>query len=299
MTPTSNPSASIHQRILNKAAAEQRPFNELLQYYAIERFLFRLGQSPYKKQFILKGALVFLAWQVPLTRPTRDIDFLGFTENSIDNLVRIIRQVCSLSLESDGIVFVPDSVKGEMIKENADYHGIRIEFLGFLGKAKVNMRLDVGFADVVTPAARELELPTIFETSSKPCIWAYPPETVVAEKFQAMVALGMVNSRMKDFYDLWYLTDSLEFDLGTLQEAVMNTFRERKTSLPKEAPDALRSGFAALKQTQWVGFLKKNRITGAPTDFILVIERLKKFFDPIIQSDGPRLVGWYPNVGWR
>ncbi len=212
-----NSAASIHQRLLNKASAESKPFNELLQYYANERFLFRVSESPHGKRFVLKGALVFLAWQVPLTRSTRDMDFLGFTDNSVVNLVQIVREICSQPVEPDGIVFDSSTVQGESITDEADYPGVRINFLGFLGKAKIHMRLDVGFADVVTPSPIELELPTILDKMSKPCLRIYPPETVIAEKFQAMIALGMINSRMKDFYDIWFMAKSMEFDIRNIE----------------------------------------------------------------------------------
>jgi hypothetical protein len=270
MTAASNLSASIHQKLLNKATAEQRPFNELLQYYTIERFLYRLGSSPYSQRFVLKGALVFLAWQAPLTRPTRDIDFLGFTENSVENLVQIVREICDLAVEPDGLSFDPKSMEGEIIKEDADYQGIRVKFLGYLGNARINMRLDVGFADIVTPAPNEMEIPTILDGLNKPCIRAYPPETVIAEKFQAMVVLGTVNSRMKDFFDLWYMARSMEFEMGLLREAIENTFRQRNTLLPDKMPNALIEKFASQKQVQWTAFLRKSQIADAPPNLVRI-----------------------------
>lgn len=295
----SNNAASIHQRILNKAVAQNRPFNELLQYYAMERFLYRLGKSPHCKNFVLKGALVFLAWQAPLTRPTRDIDFLGYTNNSVSNLVRIVQEVCSQPVEGDGMVFGPESVQGEVIKEEADYQGVRISFLGLLGKAKIHMRLDVGFADIVTPSADEFELPTILDQMSKPCIRAYPPETVIAEKFQAIVALGMINSRIKDFYDLWFMARSMEFDFLLLREAVVNTFDRRKTIIPKETPIAFASVFADQKQVLWVGFLKKNQIVDAPQSLGDAIRVLKEFLDPVVRPSDKKFSHWSFETGWR
>ncbi len=297
MTPINN-AVSIHQRILNKAAAEHRPFNELLQYYAIERFLYRLGESPHCNQFVLKGALVFLAWQAPLTRPTRDMDFLGYTNNSVDHLVQIVQEVCTQPVEADGMVFDPTSAQGEIIKEEADYQGVRVSFLGFLGKAKIPMRLDVGFADIVTPDPNELELPTILENMSKPCIRAYPPETVIAEKFQAMVALGTINSRMKDFYDIWFMAEYMEFDFQLLREAVLNTFNRRKTALPKETPTAFSDEFASEKQVQWAGFLRKNLIENAPKDMMEIVELIKLFLDPVIYPPENPPTHWSTEAGW-
>ena len=298
MTPVSNIAASIHQRLLNKAMAERRPFNELLQYYAIERFLFRLGQSPYGKQFVLKGALVFLAWQVRLTRPTRDMDFLGFTENSIENLVHIVQEICTQTFDGDGIIFDPQTVEGAVIKEDAEYSGVRVAFLGYLGKAKINMRLDVGFADVVTPHPNEIEFQTILEGSSKPCIRAYPPETVIAEKFQAMVDLGMANSRLKDFYDLWFMASTMEFDFGLLMEAITSTFNNRGTPLPESTSPALTEEFAVQKQIQWVSFLKKSQIVDAPTSLYDVIQGLTRFFTPLVNPNREVFRHWSPTAGW-
>jgi hypothetical protein len=297
VTPINN-AASIHQRILNKAAVEHKPFNELLQYYAIERFLYRLGESPHCNQFVLKGALVFLAWQATLTRPTRDIDFLGYTNNSIDNLIRIVQEVCNQPVDADGLIFDPASVHGEIIKEEGDYQGVRITFLGFLGKAQIHMRLDVGFADVVTPDPDELEFPTTLDNMSKPCIRAYPPETVIAEKFQAMVALGMINSRMKDFYDIWFMAETMEFDFHLLSEAVLNTFNRRKTAIPKEIPTAFTDEFASKKQVQWAGFLRKNQIEDAPKDMMKIVYLIKIFLDPVIYPLETPPAHWSTKAGW-
>jgi hypothetical protein len=298
MNPINN-AASIHQRILNKAAAEHRPFNELLQYYAIERFLYRLGESPHCKQFVLKGALVFLAWQVPFTRPTRDMDFLGYTNNSVDHLIQIVQEVCTQAVEPDGMVFDPGSIQGEIIKEEADYQGVHISFLGLLGKAQIHMRLDVGFADVVTPSPDELELPTIFDQMSKPCICAYPPETIIAEKFQAMIALGMINSRMKDFYDIWFMAQSMEFNLHLLRQAILNTFNQRKTTIPQETPTSFTNEFADQKQVLWAIFMKKSQIEDAPKSLVDAIQVLKEFFDPIIYPTGEKYSHWSPQFGWK
>jgi len=294
-----NNAASVHQRILHKASAEHKPFNELLQYYAIERFLYRLGESPHCNQFVLKGALVFLAWRAPLTRPTRDIDFLGYTSNSVDNLVQIVQDVCVQPVETDGMIFDSTSVQGEIIKEEADYQGVRVSFLGFLGNAQIHMRLDIGFADVVTPSPGELELPTILENMSKPCIRAYPPETVIAEKFQAMIVLGMINSRMKDFYDIWFMAQSMEFDFHLLREAVLNTLNRRKTDIPKETPTAFANEFADQKQVLWAVFLKKNQIEDAPKSLVDTIQVLKVFLGPIISPTEKRVSHWFPQVGWK
>jgi len=292
-------SASFHQRILNKASTSHRPFNELLKYYANERFLYRVSQSPYCRQFVLKGAFVLLAWQIPLTRPTRDLDFLGFTENSVENLVQIVQEICNQPVDPDGMRFDPGTVVGQVINAGVDYPGVRINFRGFLGRAVVHMRLDVGFADTVTPSPGEMELPTILVGMKKPCIRAYPPETVIAEKFHAMVSRGQVNSRMKDYYDLWYVAMTMEFDLHQLKTALHNTFTQRKTPIPAEIPAALSSDFSIQKQPMWTGFRRKNLLSLAPENLSDVVDLLATFFTPLISNIDPSITRWISGMGWE
>jgi hypothetical protein len=226
------------------------------------------------------------------------MDFLGFTENSVENLVQIVHEICDQDVEPDGLSFDLKSVEGEIIKEDAEYQGVRVKWLGYLGKARINLRLDVGFGDIVTPAPKEVEIPTVLADMEKPRICAYPPETVIAEKYQAMIALGTVNSRMKDFFDLWYISNSMEFKMSLLREAIGNTFKQRNTSLPEVMPIALTSEFAAQKQIQWAAFLSKSQIVDTPTSFISVTERLITFFDPIIRSGNLSDQRWSPISGW-
>jgi predicted nucleotidyltransferase component of viral defense system len=176
----------------------------VLQYYVIERFLYRLSQSRYRHKFLLKGALIFLAWGMTQYRPTRDIDLLGYTSNDIGKLVGIIQEICSLPVPEDGLIFEPQSVQGERITEDADYEGVRVRFQAHVGSSRLHLQIDVGFADVVSPEPQSLNYPTLLSMPA-PELRGYPPESVVAEKLQAMVFLGTINSRMKDFYDLWML----------------------------------------------------------------------------------------------
>ncbi|MCK5850990.1 MAG: nucleotidyl transferase AbiEii/AbiGii toxin family protein [Kiritimatiellae bacterium] len=298
MTSLTNMSASVHQRLLNRANSEKRTFNELLQYYSMERFLYRLGQSKHSEQFVLKGAIVFLVWQVPLSRPTRDIDFLGYTENSVENLEQIVKSICEQSVEIDGIEFDVDTIQGLIIKEGAEYHGVRITFLAFLGNARVHMQLDVGFADIITPPPIQTEMPTLLDEFNKPFVRVYPPETVVAEKFQTMVDLGMFNSRIKDFYDLWFITRTMIFNYSLLHEAIENTFFHRNTPIPIDTPPALTKEFANQKQVQWEAFLKKNQLTDAPTDIRHVQNLLFEFFKPLIFPSEIHYTQWSSTHGW-
>jgi predicted nucleotidyltransferase component of viral defense system len=208
---TSNLGASVRQRLLNLARSQERPFQELLQYYAMERFLYRLSKSRHAETFILKGALLLAAWQAPLSRVTKDIDLLGRTGNELEHIRALFAQLCEIECEADGIKFDSESVKAVRIKEDADYEGVRVQFRAALSGALIPMQIDIGFGDVVNPGVTKIEYPTLLEFTP-PVLRAYPKETVVAEKLEAVTALEMLNSRMKDFFDLWALSRMYGFD---------------------------------------------------------------------------------------
>jgi len=292
-----NVSASIHQRLLNKSIAEKKVFNEILQYYAIERFLYRLSKSSYREKFILKGSFVFLAWQVPLTRPTKDMDFLGFTDNSVQNLIQIVNEICQTTVEGDGLYFDIDSIRGQIIKEEAEYQGVRILFLSYLGNAKIHMRLDVGFSDIVTPEPGYETIPPILSGMTAASMKIYPPETVIAEKFQTLVFLGKVNSRMKDYYDLWFMFTSMPFSFTGILAAMQNTFVHRKTEFPTDLPYGLTKELAEEKQFLWKIFLKRNQLNTVPENLSEIIAVLEKFFKPLIFQKDCSLE-WNPEFGW-
>ncbi len=216
---TGNVAASVHQRLLNQARATDRPFNELLQYFALERFLYRLGQSPYARHFVLKGALMFMVWQGPYARSTRDIDLLGRIENTPERLIDVMQAVCQVEVAvDDGLRFQPDNISAERITEAADYQGVRVVVPALLGSARILVRVDVGFGDALVPGPVPVQLPTILDFPA-PQLQGYSRESAIAEKFQAMVYLGEINSRMKDFFDIWTLASSMEFDGLALAEA--------------------------------------------------------------------------------
>jgi len=194
--------ASIRQRLLKVAQASNRPFQEVLQYYAMERFLFRLSVSSHVEKFILKGALMMTAWGAPATRPTRDIDLLGYVPNQVESLVEIIREVCCQEVEPDALSFDPTTATGIVIKADADYEGVRVTSRGSLQNMPIPMQIDIGFGDIVFPAPAITEYPVILN-HARPKLRGYSRETTVAEKFEAMVKLGLLNSRMKDFFDVW------------------------------------------------------------------------------------------------
>lgn len=293
--------ASIHQRLLNKARASNRPFGELLQYYAIERFLYRLSESPYHDRFVLKGALIFAAWGSPLSRPTRDVDLLAYISNRVEDVAAIIREICSQPVEPDGLIFDAAKVTAEIIKEQAEYQGVRARFRGSLGNARVNMQIDLGFADVVWPNPEAVEYPSLLDMPC-PKLRGYPRETVVAEKTQALVMLGAINSRMKDFYDLWLLARKFDFDGPSLSKAVTNTFAHRDTAIPTEMPEALGDDFAQAKQGQWKAFLHSSEVPDASQDFAKVLEEVYQFLWPVLHAvgDGGELRGqWRAGGPWE
>lgn len=255
-----NVPASVHQRLLNLARAEGRPFNELLQVFAIERFLYRLSLSKYRDKFVLKGAQMLRAWESPLARPTMDIDMLGRAANEVENMEHIVRECCAVE-GIDGVVFDPESVHGERIVKDAEYQGVRVRLRGTLGKIKLNVQVDFGFGDVVVPEPVPTELPQLLDLGA-PHLLGYTPESAIAEKFQAMVALDMANTRIKDFYDIWSLSRTRAFDGETFSEAIAATFKRRSTPLPQEAPPALTHAFSndAAKEALWRAFLRKGRL---------------------------------------
>lgn len=286
MTEIKNFEASIRQRLLNKARAENRPFNDVLQYYANERFLYRLSQSRYAQSFILKGAFVLLGLELVQPRPTKDLDFLAYTDNEISNVIQIFREVCQQRVEEDGLHFDENSIRAMVTQEGRSYTGINIQLSAFLGKSKILISLDIGFGDRVTPQPLLLQIPTILNSFPLISVRGYPPETIIAEKFQILVDLGIINSRLKDYFDLWFLTNSREFEYMSLQHAIENTFVQRKTALPDDLPSGLSKNYALTKQQEWERFCKRNQLTNTPFEFLFVIERLQKFFHPIIYRKG-------------
>lgn len=276
-----NIAASVHQRLLNKARETGRPFTELLQYFAMERFLYRLSISPHADKFILKGALMLTVWRAPLSRPTMDIDVLGQTDNSIDSIVSIVKEICRQEVEADGLIFDATSVEGERITEDADYEGVRVRFRGELGAARFVIQFDVGFGDVIIPSPLSAYYPTILDFPA-PYLSGYSKESTVAEKFEAMVKLDILNSRMKDFFDIWLLSRQFDFDGETLAKAIKKTFSTRKTEIPAE-PTPLTDTFAsdATKAKQWQGFIRKSRLTDVPEDFGEIIKDIATFLGPV------------------
>lgn len=279
-----NIAASVHQRLLKKSKESARPFNELFQYYAIERFLYRLSRSSYAEKFILKGALMLMVWELRAYRSTMDIDMLVKMKNSTDAITAMVRDVCLQDVEPDGIVFDPNSVRRQVITEDADYEGVRVHFRGSLDTARITIQLDVGFGDVVIPSAEMMSYPTILDLPA-PQIRAYSKESTIAEKFEAMVRRGIMNSRMKDFWDIRMLSRQFDFDGKTLAAAIAETFAARHTAIPAD-PVAFTEAFIQdkTKQSQWKAFLRKNRMVGAPDTFEEAVNAVSLFLRPVLEG---------------
>jgi len=282
MKPIKNISASVRQRLLNRSKEEKRPFNELLQYYAMERFLYRLSQSAHADRFILKGALMLRVWRSPEHRPTMDIDMLGKTDNEEESVVAQVKDIMGTDVEPDGLLFDFDSVHSERITEDADYEGVRIKFRGLLDSARVNMQIDIGFGDVVYPEPEESDLPTMLDFPA-PKLLCYSRESAIAEKFEAMVTLGVLNSRMKDFYDIWLLSRQFGFERAKLAEAIRLTFKRRGTTLPIVI-DAFEEDFVAAKQIQWAAFCRRLKQDHLSTSFQVIVSDVASFLAPIASS---------------
>ena len=278
--PIRNVAASVNQRLLNLAKETRRPFNEFVQFYAIERWLYRLAQSEHRNQFVLKGALMLLVWKTPVTRPTRDIDLLG--RNDLEFVRNVVAGICQVSVEDDGVIFDPSSVSTERIAEDADYEGVRAKFQGHLGKTRLPMQIDIGFSDVVTPEPTMISYPTILNQPA-PELHAYSRDTAIAEKFEAMVKLGELNSRMKDFFDIMLLSETGNFEGSQLAGAIQRTFTRRGTAI-EAAPLCFSKQFASdpAKAVQWNAFVRRSLLADVPSDFSEVVERVRAFLQPVV-----------------
>jgi len=298
-----NTAASVRDRLLALARERGVDFQLLLTQYGLERLLYRLGQSAYKDRFILKGAMLFMLWGDQPHRPTRDVDFLGFGDSSEAGLQAIFRELCDLVVEDDGLTLMADSVRVEMIRDETEYGGMRVSLTSDLAGARIPIQADVGFGDAVTPEATEVEYPTLLANPA-PRLKAYPRETVVAEKYQALVHLGLANSRMKDFYDLWVIASEFDFDGQTLSDAIRNTFSCRRTALPDRTPSGLRLEFYedARKNSEWTAFIRKNQLNTAPPSLTEVCLLLQAFLLPPTEAlvrEEAFAAKWEPGGPWH
>lgn len=290
---------SARARLTNRARERKENAQLLMTRYVIERLLWRLSVSPYRQLFVLKGAMLFSLWTPTPYRATGDLDLLGFGDNDPDQVAGHFRAVMVIAAD-DGIVFRPDTVVAAAARAEDEYSGVRLDFQAELAGARLPIHVDIGFGDAITPGAQDIEYPSLLGLPP-PKLRAYPPETVVAEKFQAMTALGMANSRMKDFFDLWAIANTFAFEGAVLAQAIAATFARRQTPLPTEPPLAFTTGFAQAKQVQWTAFLKRTEASLAPEPFPEIQAQIADLVMPptLRMANGVIFEArWPPGGGW-
>lgn len=282
-----NIGASVRARLLKLSKENGQNFDLVLTRFALERLLFRLSQSRHADRFVLKGAMLMVVWFDEPYRGTRDLDLLGFGEPSEDTILATFRDILSQSAE-DGIVFAPDTLRVDRIREELEYGGLRLRSIASVDGAQINLMIDIGFGDALEQEAELVDYPVMLDFPA-PRLRVYARETVIAEKFQAMVVLGQANSRMKDFYDIWILSNSFSFDDDRLAQAIAATFVRRKTAIPTELPGALTPAFAAddQKQEQWRTFVENVAVDPGP--LAQVLEELADFLMP--HADRAKKIG--------
>lgn len=295
MNSKNNLVQSIKDRLINIAKKRNEDFNHILIHFGLERFLYRLSKSEYADNFILKGAILFLYWNGEMHRITSDIDLLGKKKVNLDKMENIVKEICNIKVEKDGFVFQSQTISGSIIRKEEVSGGIRIKLKAKLGKAIIPIRLDIGFGDAIVPPPKKIKYPTLLNFPA-PIMLSYAPETSIAEKFQSMIKMGIMNSRMKDYYDIWFLSKNFEFEGNKLQQAIKETFKKRRTDIPKEISLALSEEFIQdkNKQKQWNGF--KNRI-GLFNDLTLqnTVNDIKTFLMPVIEA---LIIGKNINKKW-
>ncbi len=285
MTPSDRErlQASRRQRLLDLAHREDADFQAVLTRYGLERFLYRLGRSRHRESFLLKGAFLFHAWQNDVARPTQDIDLLGLGSPDIARLEAVVAEISAVEADDDGLDFPTDTIRGEAIRETSLHDGIRIKLLARLGRTRIPLQLDIGFGDAADSHAVDLKFPTLLDLES-PWILAYRPQYVIAEKLEAMVALGDINSRLKDYYDLWRILGTMDVAEDDLVVAVRSTFERRGADIPADVPAGLTDVFARDEQKirLWNSFLSRSGIDAGETTLASVVRELRTRLVPLM-----------------
>jgi len=303
--------------LLALATPETDEFQEILARYGRERLLYRLSRSEWRDRFVLKGASLFAVWAEEPFRTTRDVDrtgtatvfrgrkaggsplvdLLGLVPPDVNTLEAVFRSVCEQEVEPDGLVFRADSVRARQIQEQRPYQGIRVTLLATLKRTRVALQVDVGTGDAVVPPAEEIEYPTLLDMPA-PRLRAYSRYTVVAEKFSAMAELGMANSRVRDYYDIWVLAREFEFEGDVLRSAIDATFRQRRAETPKESPVGLSEAYAEAAQRFWSAFLRRSVPAESSVTLRGVVSGIRAFLEPVL-SGAVRGRVWRPGKGWQ
>lgn len=296
--PPANLAASVRARLDDLRKRKGLELELVLSEFAIERLLYRLGTSAYAGRFVLKGATLFRLWNDQRGRATWDLDLLGRDEGSVEATSRVMQDVCALP-GKDGLTFPPDRIAAEEIRIPDEFGGVRLRLEAHLGTARIPVQIDIGFGDVVVPPPSRVRFPVLLDLPV-PEILAYPKETVVAEKFEAMVSKGVTNTRMKDFYDVDLLARTMEFHGELLVEALRGTFAHR--GFPSEQPVALNPGFlvSPLRAPAWKAFLRRGRLdVGLDADALHA--RVREFLIPVWQAarqELPFKQEWLPGGPW-
>ncbi|MBP1096534.1 nucleotidyl transferase AbiEii/AbiGii toxin family protein [Bradyrhizobium diazoefficiens] len=300
-----DPAASIRAKLLAHAKQHRDDFGRVLTRYAIERLLFRLSQTDAADRFVLKGAMLFVTWPQHVFRPTGDLDLLGQGDPDPAALAELFTRICQVEVADDGIVFDPSTLKAEHLREADKYQGARLSLKGRLARAIIPVLVDIGFGDHVYPPPKRANFPSLLPGLPQANILMYPPETVVAEKFEAMLRFGEINGRIKDFHDIWVITRTFAFDLSRVVEAVGGTLRRRDTAFPTGIPVGLTEAFAMVAEGRglWTGFLRRTPLNLRPPPFPQLQEDLRRFFGPVIDRlsvpEGAK-GQWDPGAGaWR
>lgn len=295
--------ASVRDRLHRLSRDRGEDFQVTLIRFAVERLLHRLSRSAHRGQFVLKGAMLFSVWEVLPHRSTRDLDLLGRGSDEPRALEEAFREILTTIVEPDGLEFDADSISSEPLHEGQDYEGLRVTLVTRLGAARIPLQIDIAFGQAVRPEATEETFPSMLDLP-KATLLAYPPEVVVAEKFQAMSVLGMTNSRMKDFFDVAYMARRFEFDSHRLAQAMTATFERRRTAIPAEAPLALTRAYfdSADRKREWDAFLRRTGLEGDPETLQSACLRIEKFLMPVcgwIREGSPPLLRWRGGSGWE
>ncbi len=275
---------SVRARLLNYARERGDDYQRVLTRFAIERLLYRLGQTKAAERYVLKGAMLFLTWPEHVFRPSGDLDLLGVGDPDPSAIIDLFTDICAVEAPDDGIVFDAATLKAEPVREANKYRGVQLSLKAELAKAVIHVQVDIGFGDYVHPCPNRRTFPAMLPDLPAPSILMYPPETVVAEKFEAMIRFGEANGRIKDFHDIWVMMRTFPFELSTLMEAIHGTLRRRETAIPTEMPVGLTEVFAKIAEQRglWTGFLRRSPPTLRPPPFVELLQELRRFFGPVI-----------------
>jgi predicted nucleotidyltransferase component of viral defense system len=289
--------ASVRARLLALATPDTDEFEGILIRYGRERLLYRLSKSRWRDRFVLKGAALFCVWAREPYRTTRDVDLLGLFAPDVEELASVFRSVCEQQVEPDGLVFHTASVRARQIREERPYQGIRVTLLATLKRTRIALQVDVGTGDAVVPPAEEVVYPTLLGMPA-PRLRAYSRYTVVAEKFSAMAELGMANSRVRDYFDIWALARDFEFDGDVLRAATEATFARRRAEMPRGLPVGLSDAYVDAAQRFWPAFLKRSVVTEPTPSLAEVVRAIRSLLEPVLSGEAAARV-WRQGKGWH